>query len=344
MITLRGRFTPEAIADLIAVSRALQASQYPAIRRANAAHNANVNVPAPKTLDGVAKALRSKDWVAELDLAVQAVRDDPHGGAEEYVFLAELSQVFFGQVPGAREKAYEAFRDALGDVPNADTLRPWLKGKFLLGRGWATRGGAIAALVPNEKMRSFGDDLVAAADALEAAWDLDPTQPDIAVARMTAAGPTGDFEDLEAWFRKAMTADGDCSKAVRRKGEFLHPKWGGSQEALRNFADRLVATRNWDAMLPLEAIGVLGRMNMPGLGAQFVDRDWATVERILDEYLKMHPDSRWAWSLMAQAAAQPFRPAAILRAAEHLGDKPSRVVFAPGEFEALLKQAQAAKR
>jgi tetratricopeptide (TPR) repeat protein len=335
-----GRITPEAVAEFVAAGRALQASAYPAIRRANAAHNANISLPAPKTLDGVVDSLKSTDWAAEIELAVQALRDDPDGGAETYVDLASLAQTYFIRVPGGRQKAYEAFRDALNDVPNADAVRHWMTGRFLLDRAQGKWAMAIAEVNPEENKRGSANDVEAAADAFEEAWKIDPTHAEIAVGRMHAAGRLGQLDEMEAWFRKAITVDGDCYAAVKGKAEFLRPRSGGHREAVRQFADRLAETRNWHGMLPMEAISMLRGIESFDMTPRMDDRDWATVERICDDFLKERPDSHWGWSLLAHAANDPARPEAILRAAKHLGDKPSPLVFGPGEFEMLHQRAQ----
>jgi hypothetical protein len=195
--------------------------------------------------------------------------------------------------------------------------------------------------VPEDKGREFVTELAAAGREFEAAWDLDPAQPKVAVGRMSVAGPLGDFEDLEDWFRKAMTADGDCHEAVGVKANFLQRKWGGHNEAVRQFADRLVATRNWHAMLPFHGVDMLRTVTTHGLVQRVADRDWPAVEAAFDAFFKERPASRWGWSLYAKVASQPARHAAVVRAAEHIGGRPSRTVFFPGEFEALLTAAKA---
>src|SRR5947209_2149738 len=74
--------------ELAPAARELAKSKYPAIRRANAAYNANALTPVPKDPGKARDLLRSDEFVAVRDLFQQALRDDPRGAAHDFVEIA----------------------------------------------------------------------------------------------------------------------------------------------------------------------------------------------------------------------------------------------------------------
>lgn len=330
--------------ELAEVAGVLRDSKYPAIRRAHAAHNAAVNsLPSPAADDAVAKALESADLKLSRELLVAALKDDARY-ANEFVELAENVQIFCKRAPDGRRLAYQAFVDALADVKDSEAIRLWLRGQYHYDQGWDARGSAVAALVPEQSMRTFAVELQAARNDFEKAWDLDPSHAEIAVGLLCIAGAEGDTKEVEHWFREAMKVDGDCAKACVAKSNFLQPKWGGHRAALRQFADRLAETDNWYAMLPLIGIEVLGSIPMQGMEYTLADEDWPAAERVLNKFLAIRPQSRWGWSSLADQAGKARRYDIVLRAAEHIGNRPSPLVFDQNTYDALIKKARTAKK
>ena len=305
-------------AATVVAAKGLRDSRYPAVRRAHAAHHCAFGSAKPPTTAAEADAvLASADFVVVRELVREAWRDDPVGTPDDFVELAGLAQAFCQSAPGGRDRAYAAFAAALDALPDADATRLWMKGRYLLNRGWATRGQDAAGATPAADMRAFEADIRAAQIVLERAWDADPTRAEIAVCLMEAAGPQ-DLGAVEKWFREAMRADGDCLRACQTKGNFLHRKRGGHSDAVRQFAERLAATENWDAFLPQLGATLVMELNIQPIP----DADWAFVERTFDSFLAARPDSRWGWSRLALLAWQTGRHATALRAADKLDGRP----------------------
>jgi len=327
--------------EIARVARALRDSNYPAVRRAHAAYNfALADAPEPTTLAQVEEAIKSESFVAIFDLLRKALEDDVHGATDDFVVLFNLMGGYFAKVRGTHELVYAAFRDTLGDAPELESVRLWLKGKYHTQRGWDARGHDWASRVPRANMETFQNELETAAAAFQEAWRLDPSRAEVAIGMMCAVGPFAEHAQVEEWFQKAMSADGDCVAACQPKANFLAAKWGGHVEAIRQFAARLAETKNWHAGLPFEGAEILAGLSQgkSNLLAR-VGKDWPAVEGVYTDFLAVRPDSRWGWSSLAKLASDTGHFKVALNACEKVNGNPSRAIFTKEEFDKCMKLA-----
>jgi hypothetical protein len=331
--------------EITTASLALRDSNYPVTRRANAGHNYAVwTHPEPRTSEQINAALSGPDFQLVRRLFVEAISGDLEHGAENYADCMRLMMEHFSQAETGPARAFEAYRDALPEEPRFKALRHWLKGVYHQHVAWRARGTAVAAMVSRENMETFVKELMAAREEYEAAWELDPTHAEVAVGVMCTLGPIGDLEGLEFWFRRALSVDPDCVQACRIKGNFLHPKWGGHTEAVRQFASRLAGTRNWHAGLPFVGVDVLKDLPLlPTPAPRLAEVDWPVAEGVFEDFLKVHPDSRWGWTTYASAALASNKLELAVRAYDKVEGRLSPSAVPYRRFEEELRAVRDAR-
>ena len=304
-------------------SFALLNSDYPALRRANAAHNYALTLAADPKTAAKAEGIFSKSR----ELFREALDENRRYAGREFFHCAELAMEFGAQTTG-RTPVYEAYADCLGDGDDTLALRSLLRGKYLLNSGWDIRGSAFAAQVPEARMKQFVEKLGEAAEELVKAWNLDPSATEAAIGLIAIAGAFGERDEMEKWFQLAMKADGDCVEACETKLNYLLPQWGGHADAMRQFARRMVETKNWEAGLPARGIKVYETITLVYyrlIGV--IPADWPVVSEHFEVWVKARPDSRWAWSDYCFLAERCEQKAAVRRAVENLKGNPSLTRF-----------------
>jgi hypothetical protein len=106
--------------------------------------------------------------------------------------------------------------------------------------------------VTEQGWEKLGDHLDQAAEALEKAWKLAPTNATIATEMMRVELGQGKGRDrLERWFGRAMALDTNSQSACSKKLTYLEPKWYGSAEDMLEFGRQCVASTNWGGRVPL---------------------------------------------------------------------------------------------
>jgi hypothetical protein len=324
--------------DIAATSLALRDSDYPAIRRAHAGHNyATALLAQPDKAD----AMKESRLVAR-KLLRQALAEDPRAAVDDFVKLANLRLELGAKTQEDRTSALRELLEDLGDGIRFDAVRHWLKGSFLIGEAWDARGNNFAHQVPEANMQRFLDKLDEAAEEFLTAWKLDSTRPEIAIGMMRVAGPVADHEALEEWFQRAMEADGDCVDACECKLNYLHPKWGGHSEAMRQFAKRLIETKNWHGSLPFFAVEIYRQL---GFATTLSDdavlaRDWPVVEGMFEEFLKHNPDSLWGLTKYFKIAADAEQHEVVLRVGARMNGNSSRAIMQKWEISGKMAMAK----
>src|SRR6185503_2616393 len=78
-----------------------------------------------------------------------------------------------------------------------------IKGRFHIDEAWNSRGSGYSDSVTEKGWKGFTDHLNTAAEALEIAWKLGPTNPHIAVEMLTVElGQGQGRERMELWFNR----------------------------------------------------------------------------------------------------------------------------------------------
>ena len=244
-----GRAGPDDyLKNLRPIVAALWASEYPDVRKVYAVHNFLAALAGPGRR-GPADEVRV--WDARYWEAFGRVCRDPDLITQgEVIELAHIREEYLTGAGETREKAYEevAARLAAADAP--DYTRLVVKGSFLIRHGWDARGSGTAGTVTPEGFELLGRRMVAAQEALEAAYDLDPDRPHAPSELIfVCIGRGHPRAEMEKWFAAAMTADPDHMKACTLKLEYLHPKWYGDLDDYLGFGWQCVRTENTAGML-----------------------------------------------------------------------------------------------
>ncbi len=192
----------------------------------------------------------------------------------------------------------------LAKVPELNVLRLQIRGYFWYSYAWEARTKAFAPNVPAGGFEAFEKRLRIAQKALNEAWRLRPdarTAGYLLDIEKTAGG--GDRANMELWFDRAMTADGNHLDACRSKLDWLDPKWHGTAEEMLAFGRACAATKNWRAGITLLAAETHNRYaNMLGADQPkylHSPEVWSEIKSVYDEYLKHYPADNVARSQYA---------------------------------------------
>jgi hypothetical protein len=213
------------------------------------------------------------------------------------VEIAKLIGHVYDESGRDRKEGFDRVAKALTAGKANAWVRNLVEGQFLMEYAWDARGDDFAVAVPAEAWPVFHDRLTRAGTALRDAWDEDRTRPEPAVEMLTVALGLGfDKDDMEVWFRRAMTADPDCYDACRAKLYFLDPKWHGSHAEMVAFGRQCARTQNWDADLPLILVEAHAARGNPDLdGPSFAPPEvWADMREAFEPQLVRDPDDRFA--------------------------------------------------
>ncbi len=158
-------------------------------------------------------------------------------------------------------KSAVAGLEACDGGPNA-YLREMLLGWIAVDMAWESRTDGWANEVSEEQWAGFEANLARARGHLERAHAMHPELPYAAAQMVTVAmGEGGEGNrDARFWFDQAVRAEFDNKWAYSAYARSLLPRWGGSLEAMRDFALECYATGRFDTNAPFHALLVLDAM------------------------------------------------------------------------------------
>ena len=207
-------------------------------------------------------------------------------------------------------------------------------------RGFGGRDGAA-------RQDRFNDSLAQAAEVLEKAWTLDPTDAMPAAMLITCQlGNRGGGRDaVERWFTKAVEADPDCLGAYERKMYALHPAWlGDTFEDSIAFGRDCLATQNGRAGVPMLLVKAHHDASQASGDAKayYARPDvWADLSGVYEGQLVNYPDDARRRSELANAAAQSGRWDVVRAQFDLLGDRAVADAFGGAATMDYLKQKAA---
>ena len=127
-----------------------------------------------------------------------------------------------------------------------------IKGTFYVQYAWRARGNSTAEKVAEDAWKLFGERLEIAANALETAWKLDPSDVRIPTEMLgVELGQGKGPEREELWFQRAMALNTNAYEACHAKLTYLQPKWHGSAEQMLAFGKECVDSTAWGGRVPL---------------------------------------------------------------------------------------------
>ena len=195
-------------------------------------------------------------------------------------------------------------------------LREMLEGEIAYRTAWSFRGSGWAYTVTEEGWEKYHTYIEKAKRHFEKAYKMRPDIPTSAVMMINCN--RGDAEQCRQWFDRAIAIEHDLWAAYRSYVFTIRPRWGGSTEQLRAFANECFARGRKCPSMALEgslAINVL---------ADEMDKDWASV---YDEHVYTN-----MCAMTELYRGQKFHPDIMLRNASHLLLLPA---YVRGDFERL---------
>jgi len=279
---------------------ALASSRYSPYRRAVAMRLATQKKASKQNLTTAERSELKKQLDVTVDLLTQSVAEDPRNEDWEngwYVVLNDVIAVH-RQLGSDYKQAFDLVDARLAKIKGIDPLRLTVKGNFFMQWGWEARTQAFAPQVTEEQFRTFESRLQQAKQALIAAWEAKPDEPNVADVMLAVEKSIGggDREAMETWFERAMKANGNDRGACWGKLDWLDPKWygGDSFEPMIAFGKACLATGNWRTGITLLAAEAHFRyaFNMDPKERTLYLRDpavWSDIQPAYDEYLKHEP-------------------------------------------------------
>jgi len=224
-------------------------------------HAKNEALP-PELIVSAAARLRRKEYLlkkGESDALRKMVMDNCLKLAVEHPSAKHDRSILFDYYRDAlrnRRPLEEEIVKALRDLPGAD---PWFV-NMAIGQSESTAAWTIrppdpgAPKVNQQILEDYKKRLVAAHNALDAAWRLEPMLPGPA-RRMLPLGLDGGFpedESFRKWFVHALQAKLDDREAFAAMLQAMRPGWGGSIDEMFSLGQEAAESDRYDTSLPAE--------------------------------------------------------------------------------------------
>jgi hypothetical protein len=231
----------------------MEASSYPKIRKFYAWHWMGREV---NSAYGYGKKI-PQEWVAlgpwyraESNL-VEALEDRTMPPDEAVKACAEILKVW------AKDKSRYPFlyHELEGKFPSGWSEEPVIllfKGENCIDLAWLARGHGYSDEVTAQGWQLFEEYNGMAEKALTHAWELNPSEPRIALKMIDVELGQGQGRDrMEMWFERAMALNTNYYNACKSKLNYLEPKWFGSVDDMLAFARECVHSTKWGGHVPL---------------------------------------------------------------------------------------------
>jgi hypothetical protein len=220
---------------------------------------------------------------------------------------------------------------ALGQVDPTGALRLAMRGAYYTTYAWTARGIGNADTITDDGLRLFNDRLQTADGILEPAYASHPNVGIIAQEMLTVELGQGQGRNREElWFGRAIKANPDDLVSYQAKGNYLKPKWYGSDDDLWNFGVEAAKTQNWSAKIPMVLVDLMVSDLWKKHPEYLTDPDkWQVLESTFRGYLNQFPRSNYYRSIFARWATEGQHWVVAEEQFKILGDDWDRVVF-PG--------------
>jgi hypothetical protein len=297
----------EATRRMSVSARSLEASRYPAFRRAGVLVVAGGFELAIKPPTEASRKEGERSINAALALLPESVASDERTMFWEEKWYYDSMACIRGYITLGMDApaAFQRVDAELAKLPELKVLRLQVKGAFWQSYGWEARTQAFAPLVPEAKFQTFEQRLLEARDAFEEAWKLRPDDARTAGKMLDIEKAIGgDRATMELWFERALKANGDQRDACWSKLDWLDPKWHGTTEEMMAFGRACGETRNWRAGITLLLADAHNRFQSklpPEERSKYMSSPevWSDIKSVFDEYLKHHPNDHKARSKYA---------------------------------------------
>lgn len=247
------------------------------------------------------------DKVEARRLLDQALSLAPNVFSDQSVPRSEIIDAFrdLGEVAVAvendRKRSFDIAEAALSAARDDDksTLET-VRCLFWTAYAWDARGTGFADTVTDEGWKLLEERLERAAKAGELAWQLDPTNHDVAIAMLDVElGQHKGMHRFRAWFDRAVKTNPRDLLAHQCMLGYLEPKWHGSIEEVLEFGRECAKRGNWETLEPLMLIEAhwtaskyFGDRKVHS--AYFASGDpriWEEIQSVYEPLLKRVPNS-----------------------------------------------------
>jgi hypothetical protein len=277
----------------LVASAAMEKSGYSPLRRAIALGNAGTFLAKMQasTADDRREAARLFEKVLTL-LPNAASKEDRNIEAEDQWYKVIRDLIKGCRVlDGNFKAAFNRVDPVLAKIPALKVLRLQVKAMTLSDEGWEARGNGMADAVKDQAFQIFNAKHQQGYELLKQAWAANPKNfrtPTLMMFFCTSLGLERD--EMETWFQRAMELKDDNAIVCGEKLNYLDPKWYGSYEEMKAFAQACKDTKNWRGGITVEAAKLHPRWTMllePDEGVKYfyTPATWEDGKAIFEEYL-----------------------------------------------------------
>ncbi len=185
-------------------------------------------------------------WVIGNEI-INKINTDKFKDIEKYVDHLVKEKPYTADGTRVLERLYPFAAERLD---SSDNLDKWcedenphqasfiLRGIYYIYEAWKHRGHGPGYTVTVESLQKFREYLILAKNDLEKAYDINPEDPNSAASMLSVCRglDLGEIE-METWFERAVEADPVTYKAYAQKQDFIRPKWYGTEEKDKAFAE-----------------------------------------------------------------------------------------------------------
>ncbi len=242
---------------------------------------------------------------------------------------------------------YDRIEQALMKNFSGDYLPWYLKGQHQVELAWNARGSGYANTVTKEGWEGLKTNLVAAREALEHAWKLNPKEPNIALQMMNVdLGQGSDRQEMELWFNRAMELDTNSYSACSSKENFLEAKWYGSDEEALAFARECVQSTKWGGHVPLTLVLAHNDIDLRLTGAAKTEywkqpEVWVDIKNAYNRFIELNPQETYVYNGYALHAYQAEQWDDLNKLLPKIAPTNYETFGGKNEFEKIIRLAKA---
>ncbi len=201
----------------------MEESSYPAINQFHASRR--LQLAYEKT------GIRGEDLRAakrkKMTFLGQAAADPSFAGGNQRYYMEDVLELwpFDCRMPDEAELL-------LREVENTPGADPWIKlmvqGLYHNSKGWEARGGEFSHFVKDKDRKKFENELQLARSCFTKAHALHPEFPEAATLMIAVCMASGEDQEEQQWFDRAVSAHFDYMPAYERYFWALRPRWGAA--------------------------------------------------------------------------------------------------------------------
>lgn len=232
-----------------------------------------------------------------------------------------------------------------GLYPESSPVPYLVRANFYQGFAWESRGNNWAFIVSDDNWELYREGIEEAAEALLKAWELDNSDPEVAV-RLQRIYAQRCSPEAEVWHQKALALDPANFRTRAAKLNFLQRRWCGSEEELVAFGHECFASGLWERRVPflLVAAHCYAALwpDSPDRRVYLSRPDvWADIRMVYDTWFERTPDAAWDRSELARLAYDAGFYAEAYEQLQILGDRVSKRSFGgPAAFDRALQRIE----